>query len=80
MVKLSDSQAFNLWLCDEFNAYAALLSNLEDSFALWKPYEETPNPSDFHIPLFLHLKVGSLWCSFCLRLRLPVVMRLLGTL
>lgn len=55
--KRRDSRAFSMWLSDEFNAYAEFFTNLEAAFALWKPYESTPNPSDFHIPRFLNLNI-----------------------
>ncbi|KAL5964367.1 hypothetical protein TSMEX_007935 [Taenia solium] len=57
-IVLANSRAFNMWFSDEFNAYAEFFTNLEAAFALWKPHESTPNPSDFHIPRFLNLNIG----------------------
>ncbi|VDK48019.1 unnamed protein product [Taenia asiatica] len=56
--KRRDPRTFNMWFSDEFNAYAEFFTNLEAAFALWKPHESTPNPSDFHIPRFLNLNIG----------------------
>ncbi|KAL5112253.1 hypothetical protein TcWFU_006035 [Taenia crassiceps] len=53
--KRRDLRAFSMWFSDEFNVYAEFFTNLEAAFALWKPHESTPNPSDFHIPRFLNL-------------------------
>ncbi|VDM34845.1 unnamed protein product [Hydatigera taeniaeformis] len=67
MVNLSkrrDPRAFSMWFSDDFNTYAEFFTNLEAAFALWKPYESIPNPSDFHIPRFLNLSIDHKQLSY----------------
>ncbi|VDL18989.1 unnamed protein product [Hymenolepis diminuta] len=55
--KRKDPDVFKLWLSDEFNAYTEFFTNLNTAFADWRPYENTADVSDFHIPRFLNLKI-----------------------